>query len=238
MSKQTKIWAGIGTAVALLVMGATLFYWVGGRSTRKVIALQKQLLESSDLSRTDRNALKAQLMRTVDEMDRGKLRDMQGKLREQQRAEMQASMDAYLAASEEEKQVVLDATIDRLSQAREVYAALRTDGMRGRRSRGGNADQRSRDQQNGRGDRNRQNRPPDDNRAAGSPSDQNRQRPSRGPGTESRQRGDRPELSEEQRQLRNDYFAALAARAQERGIEVPLGRRRGNRSGPAAAPRR
>jgi hypothetical protein len=222
MTTRQKIVGAVGGSTLLVVLGTALVIWLGpDRQIRRALALEQQLANGEELSQVERNALKTQLMRTVDEMDRDRLRQLQGRMRERDRQLTQQSMEAFQAASETEKAAILDEAIDRMVKSRETASAMRSGrgwgGRRGGRTR--RPDQARPDGQAGR-------QRPDN---AGQ---QARPRPDGGRDANARDRGrrqggndGRPELSEEERALRTAYYEALAKRAEERGVELSRWRR-------------
>lgn len=226
-----------GVAVAA-VIGTTLFLWLSDREVRRVMAMQEKLL-TADLSSTDSNSLKTQLMRSIDEMDRDTLRELQRKMRDQQRERTRASVAAYHDAVGDEQVAVLDEALERLARAREVGLEAFGTRRRGmpRGARQGNQ------QQPNRGDRQRRNRddnaPPNAARrdrtapssdATGQPREG---QPRRDGDQQRRQRqgrddrgGDRErqQLSDAEREKWDEYRQALRKRAEERGMD--WGRRR------------
>jgi hypothetical protein len=219
MSKTAKIWSVVAATAALLIVGVTIYVWFSGQSARKIARLRSQLAQE-DLSPSERNALKTQLMRTVDEMDRDQLRAMSASVREQRRQISAQRIRDFHAASESEKLAVLDEAIDQMAAERDFNSAFNGGRRRGGRrpnrgatNRGGN--QLERGDQTGRGrERN----------AAGQGGAAGEQRR----GGDQRRRGD-AELSEEQQRQRTEYFEALKARAEERGVEIGDGRGRERR---------
>lgn len=225
MTKKQKIVGAVGGSTLVAVLGMVLFIWLGpDRQIRRALALGQQLADGEDLSQVEQNALKMQLMRTVDEMDRDKLRELQNQVRERDRQLAQRSMEAFQTASETEKVAILDEAIDRMVKSRQVSAAMRSGrGWGGRR--GGWTRRPNQGQPGQEAGRQR----PDN---AGQ---QARPRPDSGPGgreANARDRGrrrgendERPELSEEDRALRTAYYEALAKRAAERDVELSRWRR-------------
>ena len=210
MSKTAKTWSALAATAAVLIVGVALYIWFSGQSARKIAKLRSQLAEVG-LSTTERNALKTQLMRTVDEMDRNQLRTISAELREQRRQQSAERIRDFHAASESERQAILDEALDQMAAERDFNSAMGGGrrrgvrrGNRGARERGGN--QRDRAAQTDRGQNDRG--PAGEQRRVGEP-----------------RRSGGPELSDEQRRQRTEYYEALKARAEERGIQ--FGDRRG-----------
>ncbi len=177
-------------AVVLLVFGGAFAYYYGYKDheVRRIAALQQQL-ENNDLSRTERNALKTQLMRTVDEMNPQQRRELQRDVFRQQRERMLSAVEEYHRAPAAERVAILDRELEQWQRSRELFGG---GGMRGR---GGGP---------GGGPGNRPRQGPRTNR------------PDRG--TRPDQWSDRSDRSDEQRTQFAEYIQALQARAEQRGI--------------------
>jgi hypothetical protein len=193
-----KTLGGIGLAVVIVT---TVYWWLGPDfEVRRALTLKDQLANSGDLSRVARNSLKTQLMRTVDEMDQNSLNALRDKLRDQMQQFTETNIQAYQSAAAEEKVVILDESIDRMVQSRDVYSALRS--RRGWRGRG----------RPGRGERSTR----EDQAARGQDRSDNRQRPGL------------TEVQQAARLQRTEFYAAMGERAEQRGVE--MGRWRWGRS--------
>jgi hypothetical protein len=243
MSKAKIIGISLASVAAVAALGSVLFFWLSGRELRRTLAMQEKLL-TSELSRQDANALKAELMRSIDEMDRDTLRELQGEMGDQRRQRMRASVTAYHESVGDDKVAVLDEALDRMAKTREVgFEAFSTRrGGMPRGARQGNTQRQNRERRN---DQQRLNRDGNDQPGAA-----RQDRPARPDGANRAGRGNRPggdpnrrrtregrddgrgdrdreRLSDEERQQWGEYFQALRQRAEERGMEWGRGRRRG-----------
>lgn len=219
MTKAKIIGLSVGGLVLVTGIGFALLFGQSGREVRRVLALQQQLL-TSDLSASESNTLKTQLMRSIDELDRDTLHELQNQMREAQREQTRASVAAYQAAVGDEKTAVLDEALDRYAQAREVgrdaFGTRRRGMPRAARAANGRPDRT-----NERGDDSaRKNGARPDGGGDRGPREETGRR--RGGGD--RDRGDRQPMSDAEREQWSQYREALRNRAEERGME--LGRRR------------
>jgi len=215
-NKSTIIGASLGGSALLAILVTALFFWLGPNlQIRRVVALQEQLVNAEDMSRVEKNSLKTQLMRAIDEMDRENRRKLQELVRDQQRQLTATNMKAFQAASETEKIAVLDEAIDHWVKTREVNSAMRSGrGWRGGRGRRGGGDREARGRRPENTGQPRGERP-----VSGETVRRDRRRERDGD-------NERPELTEEEQSLRAEYFTALQQRAEHRGIEM-RGQRRG-----------
>jgi len=232
-----------------------VFWLGPSRQVRQAMALRDQFARSEDLTQPARNKLKTQLMRSVDEMDRDTRCKLREKLREEQRDVSRQSMADFRDAADDEKPAILDEAIDYYVTMREANSAIGRGGGRGRYRGGprhgdrqGREGQRREGQgregqgregqgrEGWRGERRGMDQPVRGERNGSPRSDVAGVRSERGGGGEAgttrgpRRRGpdpggDRDGASDEERQLRTEYYAALQERAEERGIAI--GRRRG-----------
>ena len=157
MTKKQKVWYAAGGILVCAALGACVAYWLTGRQYGKVAKLVDQL-SSSELSRGEYNQVKLELMRTMDEMPRDKVRDVYSRLRDKQREDERKKIEAFHTATDAEKNVILDDALNGWQQGREIMGALRTDMARRRRGgRGGRGRERGTDER--RRQRDSENRP-------------------------------------------------------------------------------
>ena len=217
----------IGSSVlAGIVAIALTFVLFGDRSVAKALAIQQQLTNESPPPQVQRQLVQ-DLTRMVDKMDREQLRAMGEQIREQSRAMFEQNLDEFLAASEADRDAILDRHIEESQQWRQVYTAMRTDAFRVRGRRGGQGrngqgrNGQGRNEQAARGDRNN-----------GQPNGGNRPRPENRGGERRAADGRAGDgrADDGRREQYAEYWAALRVRAEERGID--LGRMgRGGRRG-------
>jgi hypothetical protein len=142
MTNKQKLLRVLGGTVLCLLTCYGTYAWIANRPLRAATALQDKLLQAGDISPAERNELKLQLMRTVDEMDRDKVRKLYTQLKTLQQAREAAEITAFHAASDDEKLVILDQALERWANSREVMSALQSDGVRRKRNQQGNRESR------------------------------------------------------------------------------------------------
>lgn len=119
---------GVAVGVAWLLFGR------GPNFAAEAKTLQQQLLVE-DVSPQQRQQLLASLMRHVDKLDSAAQRKLMVEVRQQWREIQQQDMDAYFAATSDDRQAALDRALDRLVLIGDLAAAFSPGGMRVRQPR-------------------------------------------------------------------------------------------------------
>lgn len=143
MTSRRRLLSALGGTVLFVTIGYGAYTWIANRPIRIATDLQDQLLRAGDMSQAERNELKLQLMRTVDEMDRDKVQQLYSKLKQRHREREAEEIEAFHTASDNEKLVILDQALERWSNSREVLSALHSDGVRRKRNRQGSRESRN-----------------------------------------------------------------------------------------------
>ncbi len=149
VSKSKKISLGIVGTLLVGAIGFGLWSWYSGRNISKVNKLVERLAVAGDLPKVERNALKLELMRTVDELPGEQLQELYRQLGEKSADQEKEKISQFASASDADKAVLLDADLERRKNRGDVWRALRSDGMpygarrgNGRRRNRGNGGQK------------------------------------------------------------------------------------------------
>ena len=129
VSKSKKISLGIVGTLLVGAIGFGLWSWYAGRNISKVNKLVERLAVAGDLPKVERNALKLELMRTVDELPGEQLQELYRQLGEKNADQEKEKISQFASASDAEKAVMLDADLERRKNRGDVWRALRSDGM-------------------------------------------------------------------------------------------------------------
>lgn len=204
--KTKSVAIKIVAAVLVGAIGFGVWSWFGNRDLDKVSKLVDRLAVAGDLPKADRNALKLDLMRTVDELPGEKLNELYSQLRKKGAEHEKAKIQEFASASDGDKPALLDADLERQKNRGEVWRALRSDGMP-YSSWGGNRRRRNR------GDRGKGEKKGDKKAEKKELSEE--------------EKAARSEYNKQRR----EYYTALKERAEELGMGKDRGKddRRGNR---------
>lgn len=206
LTTKAKILAACGLGVGVLVLsipGYFLLQWYQDRDVRRAAMLREQLLQGDELPRTERNALKLQLIRTMDEMDREKRRALEREYMHEQREHMRQAAEEYQSAlSQTERNAILDRELALIAKMQDLGLTDFAAGMRrGGRGNRGNVEDRDR----GRAQR--------DRRGEGRQENSNRRQA----------QTEQAQADRAQAEQMGQYLQALRERAEKQG--VALGRR-------------
>lgn len=222
MSSKQKVIGGVVGAVVVLLVGGSVYAWMSNAPIRKVADLQNQLLNANDLSKDEFNALKLNLMRTVDSMPREKVREMYEQIGEQRREQDKQNMDEFFAlGSDAEKERLLGRVIEEKQRSRDIQGALRTKGVYRRR--------KMTEEDKGRMEQAKKIKTAMDAGELTQEQAMEKFKALRGKREDSRPKMSEEELAarEEQRRLQDEFNQALAAHAEQIGVEWQRERGRG-----------
>ncbi len=122
----------VGGMVGFLVLGAMglgIRSWFSRGDITKVEKLVDQLYAAGDLPQEERNALKLDLMRTVDELPGEQVQELYRQLGEKGAEYERKKIEEFASATELDKAALLDADLQRIRNQGEVWRALRSDGV-------------------------------------------------------------------------------------------------------------